>query len=62
MVSMVLECQCDRMLEKASGSGRVRDCVCVRVSAGLSAWKVMDERFVGRGVSRGGGGERVATV
>ena len=60
MVSMVLECQCDRMLEKASG--RVRDCVCVRVGAGLSAWKVMDERFVGRGVSRGGGGERVATV
>ena len=49
MVSMVLECQCDRMLEKASGSGRVRDCVCVGVGSGLSAWKVMDEGLWGGG-------------
>ena len=38
------------MRERASGRGRVRDCVCVRVGARLSAaWKVMD--------NGGGGGE-----
>ena len=37
MVSTVLECQCDcetdRMRERASGSGRVRDCVRVSLCA-----------------------------
>ena len=46
----------DRMRERASGSGRLRDCVCVRVGARLSAWKVRDEG--GRG---GGGGLRGAS-
>ena len=39
----------DRMCKRVSGSGRVRDCMCVSVGAQLSAWKVMDEG--GRGAS-----------
>ena len=48
----------DIMRERACSSGKVRDCLCVRVGAQLSAWKVMGEG--GRGVSRGG--EQVAKV
>ena len=33
---------------KESGSGRVRDCMCVRVSAQLSAWKVMDNELLAK--------------
>ena len=48
----------DRMREGAGGSGRARDCVCVRVGARLSARKVMDggEGSVWGGGGGGGGG------